>query len=48
MKARRVEVEGPLHLVRTLAAWGEQGARAAQTWGQEVPPEKVTRASLSG
>ena len=48
MKARRVEVEGPRHLVRTLAGWGEQGARAAQTWGQEVPREKVTQASPSG
>jgi DNA-binding HxlR family transcriptional regulator len=36
MKARRVEVEGPLHLVRTLASWGEQGVRAAQLWGEAV------------
>ena len=48
MKARRVEVEGPRHLVRTLAGWGEQGARAARTWGREVPREKVTQASPSG
>jgi hypothetical protein len=33
MKARRVEVEGPRHLVRTLGRWGEQGALAAQSWG---------------
>jgi DNA-binding HxlR family transcriptional regulator len=33
MKARRVEVEGPRHLVRTLGRWGEQGVLAAQNWG---------------
>jgi DNA-binding HxlR family transcriptional regulator len=33
MKARRVEVQGPRHLVRTLGRWGEQGVRAAQAWG---------------
>jgi hypothetical protein len=33
MKARRVDVEGPLHLIRTLGRWGEQGARAAASWG---------------
>jgi len=32
MKARRVEVEGPQRLVRTLRAWGEQGAYALMTW----------------
>jgi hypothetical protein len=35
MKARLVEVNGPRHLVRTLAAWGEQGAQALQSWGRE-------------
>jgi DNA-binding HxlR family transcriptional regulator len=33
MKARRVEVEGPRHLARTLGRWGEQGVLAAQNWG---------------
>jgi DNA-binding HxlR family transcriptional regulator len=33
MKARRVEVQGPRHLVRTLGRWGEQGVLAAQSWG---------------
>jgi hypothetical protein len=33
MKARRVEVQGPRHLVRTLGRWGEQGVLAAQNWG---------------
>lgn len=33
MKARRVDVEGPQRLVRTLKAWGEQGAHALMTWG---------------
>jgi hypothetical protein len=35
MKARRVEVDGPRHLVRTLGVWGQQGAHAADTWGRE-------------
>jgi DNA-binding HxlR family transcriptional regulator len=33
MKARRVDVEGPRHVTRTLARWGEQGVRAAASWG---------------
>jgi hypothetical protein len=33
MKARRVEAIGPRHLVRTLARWGTDGARAAGSWG---------------
>ena len=33
MKARRVETTGPRHLVRTLARWGTDGARAADSWG---------------
>jgi DNA-binding HxlR family transcriptional regulator len=36
MKARRVEVGGPRDLVHTLGVWGEQGVRAAQTWGRET------------
>jgi DNA-binding HxlR family transcriptional regulator len=34
MKARRVEVEGPRDLVRTVSRWAEQAARAAQSWGR--------------
>ena len=33
MKARRVDVEGPRHVARTLARWGEHGVRAAASWG---------------
>jgi len=33
MKAGRVEVQGPRHVVRTLGTWGEQGVRAAHSWG---------------
>jgi DNA-binding HxlR family transcriptional regulator len=33
MKARRVEADGPRHLVRELGRWGEQGVAAAQRWG---------------
>ena len=36
MKARRVDVDGPQDLVRTLGIWGEQGAHANQTWGRET------------
>jgi DNA-binding HxlR family transcriptional regulator len=37
IKAGRVEVEGPRQLVRMLRQWGEQGARALQTWGEAEP-----------
>jgi HxlR-like helix-turn-helix len=33
MKARRVEADGPQHLVRMLGRWGEQGVAAAERWG---------------
>ena len=35
MRARRVEVVGPRHLVRQLRTWGEDGVRASQTWGRD-------------
>jgi DNA-binding HxlR family transcriptional regulator len=37
IKAGRVEVEGPRQLIRLLRQWGEQGARALQTWGEAEP-----------
>jgi DNA-binding HxlR family transcriptional regulator len=37
MKARRVEVEGPRELVRTLGGWAREGARAVQALGRPVP-----------
>jgi hypothetical protein len=35
MKARRVAVTGPRHLVRLLRTWGEDGVRATQAWGRD-------------
>jgi DNA-binding HxlR family transcriptional regulator len=37
MRARRVEVEGPQELVRSLGRWAEEGARAVQAWGRPTP-----------
>lgn len=41
IRTDRVDVEGPQRLLRMLRTWGEQGARALQTWST---PDPSTRA----